>query len=601
MSADGTRAVPANPRPSAGTAREPEPAPRTERAENTQRYDPSLNSFFNAVVKETDVARFAPDPEPAFRIDVAGGELAVPCEHRSLTGRHRLVGPCRLRGSDGERPVTFPEAARRTLERLADADDAERCLRRVLRSRRNLRAAVRDRREDLDRLFSGELSFVEAEQALIAGHSLHPCPKDRGATSPRQARAWAACHGPRFGLVWTAIAREHLATFTAGEADHASIVADLAEGDDALARERARLDDEAALLPCHPYQLDRWRAHPRLATLFAEGSIEVLGRGTRDWAPTTSVRTLWADEAAWMPKFSLSVKLTNSRRHLHVEELARGPRFTRLWTSAENRGLRERFPELQVLEEPVSALVRDAAGEPVEAAGLAWRANPFTGDRAQDTEVLATLLQDDPRDGEPRLAQRLREAGAGDREGAIRWFERFLDVAVRPFLLAHADHGLIFSAHQQNLVLGLDGVWPETVSFRDCQGVGFSPLGQERYGDLLAGWADDVALAFDRETSATLLGYYLVVNSVFNAVASLAIGELAPETVLLERFAAFLEELRDRGLRDPTLVTSLLADEQLGLKGNLHYALLAVDETTQDRDVLDLYRPVANPLAEGSR
>lgn len=564
---------------------------------NGERYNPSLNAFFNAVLKETDLGRFEQrDKRPVFVVDLPKGELAVPCAHRSMTGRHALRGPC-IHRVDEARAVGFAEAVRLAARVLSRGSHDARLLRhRVLRSHRNLEDAVADRLEDLDHLFEGELSFLEAEQGLLAGHSMHPCPKDRGGIGPRQARAWAACHEASFPLAWLAADRDRVRTWSSESVQPEAVLGDLAADDAPESAPPAGADE--VCIPCHPYQLHRWRAHPGLAAGFADGSFRILGEGARSWHPTSSLRTLYAGDAPWMVKVSLSLKLTNSLRHLHLDELPRGPRLTDLLATSEGESLTTRFPQLAILEEPLSLALTDERCSPVEATGLTLRANPFLQARSANTEVLATLLQEDPRDGEPRLVKRLRATGNEGRDAALRWFEAFLATAVRPLLLAHADHGIIFGAHQQNIVLGLEGIWPETVLFRDCQGVGFSPLGAERFGDRLAAWEDGVALTFDRATASTLLGYYLVVNSVFNVVATLATSGWAPEEVLVEHLAGFLEQLEAQGLEDDSLVDTLLRDPELSMKGNLHYALHDVDETTQSCDVLDLYRPVPNPIAE---
>lgn len=560
-------------------------------------YDASLNAFVNAFVKETDLARYEEAQEgPAFVLDLVDGELLVPCAHRSQTGRHGFRGPCYRRDGSVE-AITFTEAVGSAARTLAESEEDARILvRRVLRSRRNLDDAVEDRRGDLDHLFQDALGFLEAEQALLAGHSLHPCPKDRGGVGPRQARAWAACHAPSFPLVWLAADRDRVQTWASASVQPAALLAELA-ADDAPG-EGPQANGEELWIPCHPHQLHRWRARPGLAAGFEDGSFRILGEGARSWRATSSVRTLYARDAAWMLKVSLSLKLTNSLRHLHLDELARGPRFTDLLASEEGSSFLSGFPHLTILEEPLSLALCDEAGRPVEATGMTLRANPFTRRSSQNTEVLATLLQDDPRDGEPRLAKRLRAQDIEGREAMERWFDRFLAVAVRPFLLAHADHGIIFGAHQQNLVLGLEGGWPQTVFFRDCQGVGFSPLGRDRYADRLEGWGEDVALTFESSTANTLLAYYLVVNSVFNVVSSLATTGWVPETALVEQLAGFLQQLEAEDPRDASLLRSLLRKPELSLKGNLHYAVHGIDETTQSCDVLELYRPIPNPIAE---
>ena len=46
-------------------------------------------------------------------------------------------------------------------------------------------------------------------------------------------------------------------------------------------------------------------------------------------------------------------------------------------------------------------------------------------------------------------------------------------MALKPFLIAQADYGILVSAHQQNTVLALEGGYPAGMWFRDCQGTTF--------------------------------------------------------------------------------------------------------------------------------
>lgn len=556
-------------------------------------FDASLACAFNALVRET--SRWTRTPEGDLSIETDEGRLIVPCRRLSEAGRHAIEDPIVHETADGRSRLGLVEALRRGLEATDLADEGrESFLSRVLRSRRNLEHAVEDRREDLDRLFGEPLSFRESEQALLVGHSMHPCPKDRGRLSLTDAERFAPEHEAAFPLVWLAVDETLLTHWSGPTAAPTDPLEDLTRSG-GLAAHRRSLERGERLVPCHPHQLEHWQAHPRLADALEDGSLRVLGQGPRTWYPTTSLRTLYAPDADWQVKFSLSVKLTNSLRHLHPDELARGPQIAEAAQTGPLAAFEDRFEAFELVREPTSWALTDSDGEPVDATGIAWRRDPWAGDPA-NTDVLATLLQDDPRNGQPRLAQRLLAAGQADEGG--EWFERFLDVVVEPLLTAQADHGVIAGAHQQNLVLDLDGIEPQRAWYRDCQGIGFSPLARERFPELVADLEERGALVFDEEKTRVLTTYYLVVNSVFNTISSLAALDGVTEADLLERFADRLARMRSDGVREPIVLDHLLEADELHIKGNLHYAVTGVNETTQEADLLAFYRPVANPIRE---
>lgn len=569
------------------------PAPTHART----RSDPSLRCFFNALLRETNHWRLEEqETGAAFAFDLPGGDaLWVPCDHVSTTGRHGVTGPCLLVQGDRTTPLDFAQAVEAALETLpASTDESRRTLSRVLQSRRNMQEALAARADDLDRITSEPLDFIAAEGALLVGHSVHPCPKARDLFTDEDARAYAPEFQADFPLQWVAVHPRHVRHHAAAGHHHMDLVRDLARHDATLAGWLDGLGD-AWLLPCHPFQLQNWLKEPAVADLLATGEARVLGASDLRWRATSSLRAVHCPDVPWMLKFSLTVKLTNSVRHLQPEELLRGALLADLLDTPEGRAFQARFPELTVLPEPVSAAMTDGDGELLPATGLLWRANPFRGDAARDTEVLATLLQDDPRDGVPRLVKRLRAAGVGDRDGAAQWFDRFLHVAVRPLLLAQADHGVLFGAHQQNIVLSLDGVWPRRAYFRDCQGTGFSPLARRRMGPAMERLERDGALLVDGDATTVLFTYYLFVNTTFNVVSSLAMSGWISEQGLVLHMRRFLERLLDDGVQDDRVIRHLLTAPQLRIKGNFRCTLGALNENTQ-KDVLALYRPIPNPL-----
>lgn len=408
------------------------------------------------------------------------------------------------------------------------------------------------------------------------------------------ARRYAPEYGTPFPLAWYSVDRAQLFRREAGGFQSVDGVDALLETEPDADHLRAQLPEGHCLLPCHPFQHRQWQASPGLAPMLESGAVRYLGEGAPHWYATSSLRAIYCDSAPWMLKFSLSVWLTNSLRHLYPEEVVRGAELCRVLDSGPVREWLQSRPRFEILREPITAGIRGPEGQPLTETLLVWRDNPFHGDAANNTEVLATLLQDDPRSGDSRLAQRLGQVGLDDSQ-AREWFRRYLDVAVAPLLEAQSHFGILFGAHQQNLVLKLDGVWPEKLFFRDCQGTAFTSLAVQRLGDELGSLADDSENLLPDELGIQLFCYYLFINATFNVITSLAAGRLASEAALIRTLREWLQARLDEQPRDDRAIRYLLESRELHAKGNFLCTLRALNETTLS-DVFSIYHPMTNPL-----
>ncbi|HEV7368485.1 GNAT family N-acetyltransferase [Arenibaculum sp.] len=572
-------------------------------------------AFLNALMRDwagwrllpaAEARRFDPAGRPVAAFPMARSGITVHAilARRSLAGRHGFALPLLAEGPG------LPPGAAIGLDRFARLVAAEPAivgvlsdaardafLRRVGESRANIAVALAERGPA-----DGTVDFADAEQALLLGHPVHPTPKSRDGFSAEDAHAYAPEHGGAFPLAWFAVHRSAASVATTAP-DPDALVRRPALDDPQLGAcflERALPGPDWTLLPQHPWQAERLLRLPEVAGLVADGRLRPLGTAGSPWRATTSLRTLHAPHAAHMLKFSLGVRLTNSTRVLQAREVDRGLRVDRILDGPLGRELAARFPDFRVMREPAHLSLLAASG-PVAASTVVLRDNPFRGPGPFEACVLATLCQDDPFGGEGLLARVVR--GAAAREGtdagaaALSWFDRFLAVALEPLLVAQADYGLLFSAHQQNVVLGLAGGWPAVLHFRDCQGTGFTGLGRDLVAQAHPELAGDLDNVFDDATTARLVGYYLVVNAVFGVVTALAVAGLAPERLLLDRLRDALERLLSRGLRDPSAVRWLLESPQLWSKANFRLGAGGVEETLADGNPAGAYVPMPNPLA----
>ncbi|HVH98258.1 MAG TPA: GNAT family N-acetyltransferase [Enhygromyxa sp.] len=492
-----------------------------------------------------------------------------------------------------QRLAIEPSVARAIGLEGADAAAADRFVTRVRASASNLAQVLAARDRDIEHLLVDPLGFIAAEQGLLLGHSVHPAPRVRERIGD-DADRFVPELGGRTQLELWAVERERL--FVGGLDGAAALDALIAS--DPIWSEHARAHGpERVLVPLHPLQ-----ARALLEDPAAHDRVRRLGPAGRSWAPTSSLRTLHADGSPFMIKASLPLRLTNSLRTLAPAELERGVLLGRVLDETEAGALEHRHRSFRILREPAYFGLDDGAGRPgPRASFFALRENPFASDAP--VEALATLLQDHPRTGRSRLALRIEQAAARSGRRAValaeQWFASFLARVLAPIVEAQAEFGLLLSAHQQNLVLGfagegeLAGVEPGAAWFRDAQGTAYTELAVRRFGERLPGIA---AARFTAPLAERVWAYSVVINGVFNVIASLAMIPGVAQSALLEQLRAMLEDQRERGYADRSALDYLLDAPQLWTKANVRCFASGVDEVSL-ADPQVIYCAMPNPLA----
>ncbi len=570
--------------------------------------DPHSRALISALLREVQgwvEVEAAGRRHTELRLPQQAVTLEVPLQ--CATGVGRLAsGRPRLRDDAGVvRPLDTPALIARLVAEpglaqalgIEDPRAAERLVARVRASAANLDATLHAREADVEALLTEPLGFIAAEQGLLLGHSVHPAPRLREGLAAGD-EALVPELGGRVTLQLWAVARERL--LEGGGPGAAARLDALIASDPAWHEQQAALGGDLVALPLHPLQHRALLEHPALASGRRRGELRPLGPCGRAWAVTSSLRTLHADGAPYMLKHSLPVRLTNSRRTLSLTELERGLLLGRVLAQPGMEALALRHPGFHLLCEPAYFGLRDDGGAPgpVESF-VALRDNPFTS--GQPAEMLATLLQDHPRTGRSRLALRLeqRAAATGQRAVAlaVAWFDRYLEIAVAPIVAAQAEHGLLLSAHQQNLVIGLadDGVTPAAAWFRDAQGTAYTELALRRHGEQVPGLSQAL---FGAPLGERVWAYSVVINGVFNVIASLAMIPGVAQSLLLEQLRACLLGLRAQGPADPRALDYLLTSRDLWTKANVRCFAGGVDEVAL-ADPLAIYTPMANPLLGG--
>ncbi|AOT61879.1 IucA/IucC family protein [Streptomyces rubrolavendulae] len=590
----------------------------------TQPLDPAAEADRAAVdnllrcwVRETGVERPA-DGVLRLELAAAGTAVEAPVRYWSAVGWHRF-GTARLPSGAPACATALAallgvEAAGGDPESVADLTG------RVADSVRRVTGFVRARAA-VPGDPAGTTPFLAAEQALLTGHPLHPTPKSReGLTEAEGARYSPETRGA-FPLHWFAADPAVVSSDSSLGRSAADLLASLAG--DAPAR-----PEGTVLVPAHPWQARDAVHRPAVRALLDAGLLHDLGPAGPAWSPTSSVRTVYRADAPVMLKFSLGLRITNSRRENMRAELHRGLAVDRLLTAGLEGALQAAHPGFGIVRDPAWLAVDPApvgtghgsgggegeggsggggggGGEDGTGLDVVVRANPFAAGAAPQALCVAGLVAPRPdlpggRSHLAALVHALAErTGRPVAEAAEEWFTRYTRHVVAPVLWLHAVYGLGLEAHQQNtlVVLDADGL-PAGGRYRDNQGYYFSPARSGALYRWVPGVGRDLGTYAADEVIDERLAYYVGVNNLLGVVGALGSQGLADEARLLavaDRFLAGAAAEHGDRLR----LASLLRDEPvLRCKANLLTRVRGMDELTGPLEAQSVYVDIANPLVE---
>lgn len=537
----------------------------------------------------------------------SGGSLDLPARYRSETGHHLFGEPVMLSSGNTRQTISPADAVTIVLERLepsaAAKEGRDDLLSRARSSRLIVEAALDARKADLAGLTGDEVSFIAAEQGLIAGHGIHPCPKSREGMTEAESRRYSPEFATGFALRWFAVERSLVHTGHSEGSPSAENWLTSAVGSD-LDELKARLPgDDFALLPVHPWQANHMLKDPAVASLVAEGRVVDCGEAGKPWFPTSSVRTLYRPDAPFMLKVSLGVGITNSVRVNLARELLRGDdmyrfRRHRLW-----QDFSRSYPGLTLVPDPAYLGVK-VAGRVIDGLSVSMRENPFTGaDADRNVSLLAALCEHLPERGS-RLGALIRKRARTENRVldavATDWFERFLRVFVRPVFGLYLRHGIAMEAHQQNMLIELKDGYPVGVFYRDNQGFFHHERAHERLAEALPGLGEASESVFGEEPVDERLLYYAFINSVLGMIGALGREGLVEETVLIALLRRELLRLDALEGANCGLVRKMLAPA-LHCKANLKTRLARMDELVGPLETQSVYLKIDNPMLQSEK
>lgn len=441
-----------------------------------------------------------------------------------------------------------------------------------------------------------ETSFLGAERALVFGHWLHPTPKSRQGLTTWQARAYAPEEAGQFQLAVFAVDAAHARHDSAGARSAPEIARDLL-GADAV---RLPLRTGEIALPMHPLQAQALMLEPHVAALVEAGRVRPLGPFGPRYSATSSLRTVYAAESAWMAKFSLPVTLTNSLRVNRLSELKAGVAVARLLARSV---FAAGHPNFQILADP-AYLTLHCPGREESGFETVFRENPFRGGAERGVATLAALTAE-PLPGRPSRLEALlrrvcRDDAAALPQAARTWFGLYLDCMLEPVVALYDAHGIALEAHQQNALLDVASGWPRRGFYRDNQGFYLSEAARPRLLRDAPETATIDSLYFADGEIRRRLAYYLVVNQIFSVISRLGHDGIVREETLLDELARRLEAIARRMTgAGRAFARSVLDGPTLCTKANLRVRLSDRDELASG-DGSGNYIEMPNPLRFGA-
>ena len=529
-------------------------------------------------------------------------QLFVPLSYVSRVGRHRIAALPQI-FQKGQK-LNFSAAAMVSLllEELVQQSeghvDAASLVERWIQSRDALQQFLNIRAEDFDALVQLEQGFIESEQALILGHSMHPAPKSRTGFVHEDWQKYSPEACGQTQLHYWLVAPEYIAEGTALEQAFSiqlkqEIKWHLSESE----LETLAAYAHYKLLPLHPWQARYLQSKAWFKSLKAKLKIIDLGEKAWIFSPTTSVRTLASFNAPWMLKPSLSVMITNSIRVNLAKECHRGEMTHRLWHSELGQSILKQCPTLKAVNDPAwIALQLD--GEIIDETICIVRDQPFIPE--QQVTCIASLCQDHPVEERNRFNALFDQIASQQKlndkaQIAHDWFKTFLNISLSPLMYVYHRYGMAFESHQQNVLVELKDGWPQWLWLRDNQGFYYI---EELADEILQQFPElhDKAHAVGSKTFVDeRFSYYFFGNTLFGIINAIGATGFVSEQDLLSVLQQHLFDLLKQ-YPDSSLIQSLLYQPTLPYKGNLLTRLYELDELIAPVENQSVYIQLANPL-----
>ncbi|MFC3024096.1 IucA/IucC family protein [Vibrio zhugei] len=573
------------------------------------RNSPALACFLNSLARESSAVQFIEQHDRLmYQLPLSQERVIhIPVHYYSQLGNHHYQLPALLQDEHGVQSLSSHALIELILNEPAlvgvvTTEQKSLFMARVLESQHNTQQAIQYSPYQ-EALFNDALNFQTAEQGLLIGHSFHPAPKSREQFSLEDAKRYSPEFGGHFALHWLLVDSDRILSGSSAGKSFSARIAELVAHDAKLTtiHQQAELDNKT-LLPVHPWQWAIIAKLPAVERYVQSGQITHLSEQGATWYPTSSTRSLYAPTLPYMLKFSLSVKLTNSIRHLSLKEVIRGTRLNDLFQQTSLSDQLGQGQGFQLMQEPAFMGLLDEDGAVIDATLVAFRDNLLADVPEQEAVVLATLTQQNPYGGASLVAERVRAfakhttPSKDEHQAAITWFSEYCRHTVVPLFNLQANFGIVFLAHQQNIVLQMKNGCPVGMYFRDCQGTGYTDLAFQCFGESLGADKDALENYWNQDKVRRYFAYYLIINSTFNVISSMAAHLNIEEATLVSVLRQHLQTLLASGVKDDRCLRYVLDNDVLCCKGNFFCYLQNFNENSIP-DPAVIYFDLPNPMA----
>jgi siderophore synthetase component len=548
-------------------------------------------------------------------LPIQGIHVYIPLTYWSMTGRHIFSFPLYYSLSEKSGPLMeldyislvsmiMKEIHLRGGTASSETANQDELMLRVILSCQNIEQFIKERKQDSDRLYEPDMSFIEAEQALLFGHLLHPTPKSRQGISEADAPVYSPELKGQFSLHYFRVHQSIVEHGSAMEHSAIHLVKQQVKNDPYVTSECKTnfcQEDEYALIPIHPWQAEFLMRKPSIQALIDKGLIESIGKQGRAFYPTSSVRTVYHPEEKYMLKFSLNVKITNSVRANKRMELERGVEVKKLLDGKIGKDLKNEHPNFDIICDPAFLTV-NVDGEKESGFEVILRENPFYKKGAENATPIAALCQDSINGQTSRLAEIIKQLaekeGRTPEEVSMDWFRRYLNRSLQPIVWLYLTYGIALEAHQQNSVIQLKGGYPDRFFYRDNQGYYFCESHYERLNQLLPGISEKSSTVCTDAVADERLRYYFYYNHLLGLVNAFGVGKVIDESKLLKEIKNAIERIKIPEGSSSQFLKSLLTSEKLPCKANLLTRFHDMDELTGSLETQSVYVEIDNPLVQ---
>ncbi len=554
----------------------------------------SLNSFLNSFLKEWKAFEVVKESTESFvLISIKDTRFKVPVVSDSLVGKFHVAGEIQKLAKDKVdrlRPVDFIADLIGLLD-PGHTEGSKAFYSRFLQSVSSMEEVLVD---SLSVQKSTVGAFIENEQTFLLGHPFHPTPKSRAPLNAEEAQKYAPEFKQDFALKWYLASPEILHQHSAEKFDKNDWSSELIE-DKALLHNNSFYKKGYKLFPVHPWQEVQLKKHHYFKHYLDQKLLVPIGESHKSWKATSSLRSVYSETSPYMLKFSLSLKLTNSIRHLLPKEVDRGLQLYDVVHTDKIKPFFKEFPQFNIICEPSYLCLKDLSGHLTPESVVICRENPFKGDLAKNKCVLSKLTQDSPFGSRSVLLEFLEQQYGDNKLVIEKWFNEYLNNVLEPFLILQSNYGVLLGAHQQNLILTLDNNMPTGCYFRDCQGTGYSHLGYKLYSSEVLNIKEENENVVSSEMGHALFGYYLIANSTFGVISALSVNHPDLEKKLILNMRKKLNDLKKQGVKDPGFLNYLLESSEIKFKGNFFCTFKDINENTTINP-LSIYTMINNPI-----